>query len=374
MDRSVVGAIAKPLVHAKADSRAIATALNAGLGVALPGEAWRNQLDVGHQKRSEAFQRLAFAQAGRLDTRKSWSASFVSDYAANHVDAQLSAGATLVTSAAHVHHAENGQGRANDLALADAAVDEFRARGAHHPLREDWAPRAIFASIMVQGAHLPDAVENLIDQYAAVEGDGYWIVVVNTRGTAKETRASAALAFGLEARTDRPAVVSCVGRPHPAFLAHGLAGVCAGHQRGAFTYPPIVWEKPDDDDEDFGIGVFTYHAQIRGATAFNKKGKKVLKALFERWPCPCGSHPRALPPRSNAEKQAHNQYWLEREAVELCLQPIADRAQILDGWLASGAEARRDLGIGNLHPGWRAVGHELDQRRAASDVDVVAPA
>lgn len=361
VDRRVVGAIAKPLVHAGPDSTAIAAALDAGLGVVLPGEAWRNQLPLDHPKRSEAFQRLSFAQPGVLDPMSRWPSTFIEPYAADHLDAQMKRGGTIITTAAHYLRAEGGDGRENDLDLAKAGVAAFRARGGHHPAREEWPARAVFASIMVESLVLPDAVDRLVEQYSKVEADGFWIVIANTRRSATEIRATAQLAFGLEAVTGKPAVVSCVGRPQPTFLVHGIAAVCSGHNRGSFAFPPYEMPEPEPGEDETGIGVFVYHERVRGAPTLDEDGQALLARLFECWPCHCGAHRSDEPPVRKPEKEAHNQRVLEREAAEICALPPGQRPELMRGWLSDAMTARRELGMTPLGAGWRAIDKWRDE-------------
>lgn len=362
-----MGAIAKPLAHAGADSVAIARALTLSLGVALPGEAWRNQLPLDHYGRSDAFKLLPFAMTERVDPKSRWTGTFIETYAANHVDVQMRRGATLVTSAAHVHSAEAGDGRENDLELARAAVAEFRARAGHHPARPGLPGRSMFASILVQGFNLIDAAERLIDQYASIEADGYWIVIANTRRTAKEFAAATTLAFRLEERTRKPAVLSCTGRAIPAFLAYGLSAICCGHHRGSFQFPPEDWNKRRDEarqagDDDPGLAVHAYHPAIRGHVGLGEKANAALLELFRRWPCRCGHHQPSIPP-TTGQRPGHNQWSLEQESAELCQVELGERPALLDHWTKSAVVTRREVEVGPLPPGWRAVGRRLDELR-----------
>ena len=121
LDRTVTNAIALPVRHAAAEAASIHAAREAGMGVVLPGQAWLNQRPPG--ERGAGFGRLAYAQPHPLELeQRRLSGEALSAYADAFLDAQLAAGASLVTTPAHVFDAELGLGRDQDLELARAAA------------------------------------------------------------------------------------------------------------------------------------------------------------------------------------------------------------------------------------------------------------
>lgn len=180
LDGSITNTIAIPLQHAAAEAPLVAHAHARELGVVHPGQAWLNQL--APPERGASFGALPYASAQAFDpdtARLSVAAS--RDYAETYLEAQLLAGATLVTTPAHVLAAEGGAAREQEVALAEATVTAWDERQGWRPPpdRPHDPPRALFATIAVRGRDVAAAAADLVDSYAELDVDGYWVVLLN---------------------------------------------------------------------------------------------------------------------------------------------------------------------------------------------------
>jgi hypothetical protein len=362
LNRTVVGAIAKPLSHAVQDPALIAGALQEGMGVVLPAQAWRNQLPLDHPKRAGTFSALALHRPGLelAPDDAPFAPAFAEAYAADHVAAELQAGATIATTPGHVLARERAVGRENDLQLARLAAGEFVARGASAPApgQPVSARRAIYATIVLQGAHAKKAetIDWLVTRYAALEDvSGYWIVAANCNGSGVQLAGYARLALRLQAATGRPAVVSCVGDAHLALLASGVAATCAGLHGMSFTYPPALLPVREDGEQE-PLGIFVYHRSVLGFVGqLGAKGEPARAAIFRNLPCPCGHHSADRPPEGKREIVAHNSWAVSADASEFAGPPVLAAEDQMARRTEDARRQRRFLQLSALKPGFVAV-------------------
>jgi hypothetical protein len=368
VDRRVIGAVAAPLPHALRNQTLISAALEAGMGVVLPGQTWRNQLPDGHEKRAGAFKKLRAYRQRSLDIDRRLSGSFAERYAEDDTDDQLAAGATIVTTPGHVLEQEAGDGRQNDLLLARLAAGHFADRGGWAPAPGRSGRREVYATIVVSGSNAANAsvIDWLVRAYAPLEGiDGYWIIGVNVNNSGRQVRGFFRLAHELERVTGRPSVTFGVGDPHLALLASGLAATCAGLHGMRFRFPPIELPRSEDPEEDApGLGVHTYHSAVLGNVGvLGSEGDGVREALFSNRPCSCGFHPADAPPLSWTQKVRHNLAALQSDIAEVALgESRAAEARLL----ARAEQARRErrfYGLTRLHAGFGSVPDEAQLLR-----------
>jgi hypothetical protein len=359
-DRRVVGTLAKPLAHAVVDPALVAEAHTVGMGVVLPGQAWRNQLPLEHPKRKGSFANLRFHRPNkRLAPDDSLlPAAFAEQYAADHLAAELEAGATIATTPGHVLEYEGREGRQNELLLAHLAAEEFVARRAWSPAPGQSGNRELYATIIVQGRHaaVPAVVDWLVAAYADLEGvTGYWIVAVNTSQSGVQLAGYTRLALRLQGITDRPAAVSCVGDPHLAMLASGVAATCAGLHGMSFRYPPAKLPEHDDEEET-GIAVYTYHRAVMGnAGPLGAEGDGIRKALFLNHPCPCDHHPALQPPVGKKQIVAHNNWSVSADALDFALPEIHNAETRLASRAQRARRERALLQMTALRPAFHAI-------------------
>ena len=364
LNRAIVGAIAKPLSHAVQDPALVTAALRDGMGVVLPAQAWRNQLPLDHPKRTGMFSMLALHRPGlRLapDVAR-FPASFAEAYAADHVAAELNAGATLATTPGHVLVEERSVGRANDLELARLAGQEFVARRASAPApgQPVTARREIYATIVLQGAHakVRETIDWLVGEYSALQDvSGYWIIAANFNGSGIQVAGYARLALRLQRETGRPAVVSCVGDAHLALLASGVAATCAGLHGMSFTYPPAVLPiREDGSDEQQGLGIFVYHQAVLGFVGkLGAQGEPARQAIFRNVPCACGHHPANHPPQGKRQIVAHNSWAVSSDAWELATRAVPAAEEHLARRAQEAKRQRTFLRLTSLNPGFLVV-------------------
>jgi hypothetical protein len=367
-DRRVVGAIAKPLAHAQLDPSFVVAALTARMGVVLPAQAWRNQLPRDHPKRAGAFARLKLHRPGvqLAPDEAPFGAAFAERYAADHLAAELEGGATILTTPGHVLEIEGREGRQNDLLLARLAVTEFADRRAWSPAPGQIGRRELYATLIVQGHHaaVPAVIDWLVSAYAELEGVmGYWIIAVNASQSGRQLAGYARLALRLQRLTERPAAVSCVGDGHLAMLASGVAATCAGLHGMSFRFPPAKLPE-DDDEEETGLGVHTYHRAVMGnAGPLGARGEAIRRALFLNRPCPCGQHPAAETPLGKKQIVAHNSWAVSTDALEFALPEIGAAEMRLATRTRQAKRERAILKMSALRTGFAAVPREASRLR-----------
>lgn len=374
LDREVVGAIAKPLSHAVQDPALVAGALREEMGVVLPAQAWRNQLPLGHPKRTGTFSSLALHRPGLClaPDDAPFAVPFAETYAADHVAAELHAGATIATTPGHVLAKECSVGRDNDLELARLAAQEFIARRAWAPAPRQPAAarREIYATIVLQGAHakVSQIIDWLVNKYSALEDiSGYWIIAANCKGSGVQVAAYARLALRLQDATGRPAVVSCVGDAHLALLASGVAATCAGLHGMSFTYPPADLPVREDGEEE-GLGIFVYHRAVLGNVGkLGVVGEPARQAIFRNLPCPCRHHPADRPPEGKRQIISHNSWAVSADARELSTPAVAAAEAHLARRAQEAKRQRTFLRLSKLKSGFLAVPRAAAELRADDD-------
>ncbi|HEX6602101.1 MAG TPA: hypothetical protein VF030_05615, partial [Solirubrobacterales bacterium] len=315
-------------------------ALTAGMGVLLPAQAWRNQLPLDHAKRTGAFRLFDINRPGLVLEPEAGplSADFAERYAADHLEAELGAGATIATTPAHVLDCEGGVGRANDLLLARLSAEEFAARraAAPGPSRPPYEIRELYATLVVQGSQLvrPGVLDQLMEAYGPLEGvSGYLIIAANCSQSGIQAAAYASLALRLQEATGRPVVTYGLGDAHLALLASGVAATCAGVHGMSFEFPPAEFEDLEDeeraeDEDEPGLGIHTYHPAILGNVGrLGVEGEAARLAIFSNRPCRCGHHRHDEPPRKKGEIVRHNAYAVSADARAFATDaiPAAER-------------------------------------------------
>jgi len=293
LPQDVIGAVAVPLRYRVAERDLIVQAPAAGMGLFLPGQAHLNQLSPC--LRGRGFASLAYAQPTPIDVDTAvMSDEGKNEYAESFQDAQTGAGATLVTTPGHVFAEELASGREQDVDLAERSANIWKQRqGWRPPAQTPDAPRReLYATLAVKGVHLPASWARLVDLYAGLEVDGYWITVFRAGSSGVQLAALANLALTLQERTRRPVMLSGVGSLHEALLTSGVAATCAGLHGMRPAFPP----EPIDSEEVDGIAVHIYHPAVLGVVSPGARYAAALKALFARYPCTCGHHVAALPP------------------------------------------------------------------------------
>ena len=379
LDRRVVGTIAKPLSHTVHDSLQVSQALTAGMGVLLPAQAWRNQLPLDHAKRTGAFRLLDIHRPGLVfePDAAALSADFAERYAADHLEAELGAGATIATTPAHVLDWEGGVGQANALLLARLTAEEFAARraAAPGPSRPSHETRELYATLVVQGSQVtqPGVLDSLIEAYGDLDGvSGYLIIAANCSQTGAQVAAYASLALRLQDATGRAVVTYGIGDAHLALLASGVAATIAGVHGMSFKFPPDEFEDLGEEEraeDEPGLGIHTYHSAILGNVGrLGAEGEPARLAIFSNQPCQCGHHQPDQPPRKKGEIVRHNTYAVSADARVFATNavPAAERRLLAR---AQNAERMRSfLKLSKLKRGFFSVATTAGHLRGDSDL------
>lgn len=159
--------------------------------------------------------------------------------------------------------------------------------------------------------------------------------------------------------------MSCVGDGHLALLASGVAATCAGLHGMSFRYPPAeLAEFDDEEDEETGVGVHTYHRAVLGnAGPLGAAGDVLRRALFLNHSCPCGHHPAAEPPSGKRRTVAHNCWSITADAHEFALPEIAAAEARLATRTEQAKRQRALLKMSRLRAGFDAVPREAARVR-----------
>lgn len=371
-DRRIVGTIAKPLAHAVQDGTLVSEALDAGMGVALPTQTWCNQLPVEHPRRGGGFADLRIHRSGAVydPDQAPLKGKQAEAYASDDQEAQVAAEATLILTAAHVLTHECAGGRDSELLLAQLAAEEFLAARRRQPAPGRTGTRELFVTVIVQGDHAANThiIERLVAMYAALENvDGYWIVAVNTNRSAKQLRGYARLALRLQAATGRPAVLSRIGDEHLAAIASGVAATCAGVHGMSFQFPPYVMPEPEDDEDEAGIGIYTYHrVPLGNAGRLGVEGDALRARLFKKFGCPCGHHKAHVPPFGKRQIVAHNLWAVSTDALAFAASSAVSAEAALELRVVTARHQRAALEMSPLRPGFWHIRQEAELLRASS--------
>jgi hypothetical protein len=350
-----------PLKYAAADGALVSHAQAAGLGIVLPGQAWLNQLPTS--QRGSHYLELPYSQPGPIDLETQLlSDAGRSDYAEAFLDAQIAAGATVVTTPAHVFHAELARGREQDLALVEASITAWHARQGWRPSaqRPNDPPRQLHACIAVRGRHVQRAADRLTELYAPLQVAGFWLVVFDCGDSRVQLAAASDLALGLQEAAGRPVTISGVASMFEAMLASGVAAACAGLHGMRPSFPPV----PLEIDEGSGIGIPIFHPAILGVTPLGMARATATAWLFANHPCSCGEHPPQSPPSGRRQTVRHNTWCLAERARDATrFTPEVDEVRLI-ARVERANKLRSRLRMRRLPSGWTAVATAARARRS----------
>jgi hypothetical protein len=371
----VVGTVGMRLANAGRNTAALRKARRTlGLGVSLDTEPWRNQCRSDHVLRGFRFRALGYDVRNlfgdaRLRIDRPLGPTRIADYARAHIDAQLAWDPTILQTPGHVFSTNTGL--ENDIALAEATLDIVGRRALREPADGDphGRPRAVFASLCVRPQHLTDeGIRSLVARYVQLEVDGYWVWALGFTPSGRQTELLLRLVLALQENSGRPACPGGIGHLWEAALSRGAAAAIAGPDRASLSFnpdeaPPADPDRGDEDeDEEDGRRIHTYHGSILGSFAFNARGDAVRARTFKRNVCDCGAHARDVPPQGRRETTAHNQWWRLLEARRVCVGTAREASGALATRLPVVAQERRSVGIkAPLQVGWRRSVAEWDE-------------
>ncbi len=377
-DGSPIGAIAASALAAGAIEKSVVAANQAGLGVIYDSEAWVTQLSPRHPRRGSRFKHteLNWLKGVFEPEKMALTAADRNDLAARHRDIQVRGGATMLLSP--VHRVSDGftfgRGRKSELALTHEFCHLARVTGATHPTPGKNLPRRIAAAIAVDARDLfrsPRAITELVTAYQEVDADLFWIWVWNFEPTGRQYELVRFLARKLQRESGKPSLLAGLRSLWEAALRNQVACALQGWGRGRLQYPPFEPPQPsifdEEEDEDPGWAVHTFHSAIRGAIPLGEGGEEIAQALFRRHPCPCGYHPARTPPIGVRERHFHNRHCAdELGRAAIIGQPAQTTAELRE--IASLARRTRDeMGMGKLHTAWMsAAKNPSDGRRISA--------
>jgi hypothetical protein len=366
MDARAVGAAALPLAIADSHQAVIDSILNRmRIRLVLDPEPWRAQLTDGHSMRPPGFAGLREEpRTGSWDPSIPLSHDDISEIAESCLEAQAERGASDVLTRAYVYPEPLGAARHNDLELAratcDIASDRLLRLG-----QPDGSPRKVLATINVYPAALDDSSSaELIDAYADIDVDGYWLCAVNFSAARPQYDSIIALALGLEERTGKSVTVVGLGRMWQAAVANGASASCFGPGLARFAFPSE--DLREEFDEVEGVGVAVYHPRALGAVRVGWPGDVSRRRLFVRYPCDCGEHPANEAPQGKGATMRHNARCLAMEAA--AASGLVKTAS-LQARVATARQLRAAVEMGPLASGWLAAAERSAgaQRRAGGE-------
>ena len=360
---SPIGAIAASALAAGAIEKTLASANEAGLGVVFDTEASLVQLDPKHPRRAGRFSLTELDWlTGRFDPeRMVLSEADRNELADRHRDAQARAGATMFLSPVHrvADGFSFGRGRQLDLDVAHEFARLSRVTGATHPTPGKGYPRRLAIAIAVDARDLhrsPRAVTELAAAYSEVDADLFWIWVWNFEPSAQQYRLVRFFARKLQRESGRPALLAGIRGLWEGALRNQVAAALQGWGRGRLAFPPFEPPQPtifdEEEEEDPGWAVHTFHPVIRGAIPLGELGDEVARLLFRRHPCDCDHHPRNQPPVSVRERHFHNRHCADQLARAAIHAPPAVTTAELREVVALASATRSELEIGKLYTAW----------------------
>ncbi|MGI8801042.1 MAG: hypothetical protein ACR2KV_02555 [Solirubrobacteraceae bacterium] len=364
VDRQVVGTVALRLPDAARSGPTIHEALSQyGLGVTLDGEAWRNQLPVGHPLRDHRWRALGYDATGRSrnPNRRLATPDERHDLVIPYLQAQLAGRATTLISPGHYSREPVGTARRNDLAMAADCAERMGRLGLRRA-RGTTPRRALLANLTIDSTALnPAVIRWLVGAYTELLADddgpdGVWVWISNFNTSTVRFDQMRDLGLQLQENTAKPVVVGGLGHLWAAALTNGLAGVCAGPGRSTLNLLPRE-PKPVDPDSDNKDEIrrrtHVFHGAVIHSFAHSERGRTREAQSFRRFGCRCGHHPENEPPQGEHDRVLHNAWeamQAARRAASLSPQIATDR---LNDRLARVERRREQIGLKPLPPAWR---------------------
>jgi hypothetical protein len=138
-----------------------------------------------------------------------------------------------------------------------------------------------------------------------------------------------------------------------------------------FKFPPDpLPEKSDDpEEEDPGIGVFTYHPAVLGNVGqLGDDGEPKRVALFANRPCHCGHHEPTRPPRGKVAIVRHNAHAVSADALEFTSGQVRETEQRIARRASVATRERAFLRMTELKTGFLGVAVASEALRGRADV------
>jgi len=343
--------------------KSVIAANEAGLGVVFDSEAWVTQLSPNHPRRNGRFKHTELNWLKGIFNPEEMILNRAdhNDLASRHRDIQVRAGATMLKSP--VHRVSDGfsigKGREGELALTHEFCRLARITGATHPTPGQNLPRRVAAALAVDARDLhnsPRAITELVAAYREIDADLFWIWVWNFEPSARQYELARFLARLLQRESGKPTLLAGLRSLWEAALRNQVGCALQGWGRGRLQYPPFEPPQPsifdEEEDEDPGWAVHTYHPAIRGSIPLGETGEEIAQVLFRRYRCRCGFHSAATPPMGIRERHFHNRHCVEVLGREAITGPPAETTASLREIVDVARRLRGDLKMGQLYTAW----------------------
>jgi hypothetical protein len=134
----------------------------------------------------------------------------------------------------------------------------------------------------------------------------------------------------------------------------------------SFRFPPYELPEPEDDEDETGLGIYTYHrVPLGNAGRLGPEGDAVRVALFKKFGCPCGNHEPHIPPVGKRQIVGHNLWAVSADALEFAAPaPLAAEAK-LDLRVLTARHQRTAFQMSKLRPGFWHIKQEAELLRAS---------
>ncbi len=363
VDREVVGTVGLRLVDASRGPT-VSKARERGLGVALGGEAWRNQLEPDHPLRGDRWRSFGYDVGGRRrqPDRRAATPEERQDLIVPYLQAQVRAAGTLLTSPGHYSDDPVGTSRRNDLAMAADCADRAHRLGLRRP-RGDQIPRVLYATLLVDARKLtPQVVRWLVGAYtellATPNGpDGVWLDIANFTPSGLRFALVGDLVLALQENTAKPTVTAGLGPLWAAGLTNGMAAVCTGPEHSTLNLPPPMPDVPDEDEDDeIKRRTCVFHSQVMHTFGLSHSGPRRERDSFRRYGCICGHHEQFAAPSNERERVLHNTSETMKTARDAAAGAAEDASSRLGERLPHVDQRRTAIGLKRLGPAWRLAG------------------
>ena len=297
------------------------------MGLVLdPLTLWR-QLPRSH--RGAAYRREPGGDAAIFDPdTDTLAASELAELAEDPLDAQRARGGTLLLTSYHLSGGPTSRSRRLDLDLARLGAEHFLAERMDQPALNAAVsvPRELYATLAVERDIVtrPSAVTGLVDAYAALDVDGYYVRIegFHDRGDAGTLRGGGAL-LGALTETGRPVLCVGAGTLHVALLVADISSCIGLGEAERFSMPDVSRPRPSGPrlravyHSSFHRS-FQGHGQPRGAPS---RRHRVGAAATPSTSRPSAASSTSMSPWSASARRARPRRARRRSGASGCGRP-----------------------------------------------------
>lgn len=330
------------------------------IGLALDPQAYLVQVDP--ELRAQGFERLAFdLPLDFAPSLRPLDQEAARAYAVSTLDLEIEAQATLLITPSHIRRSPaESLVTLNDVAIIREAANYFAEEALAEPAPADiWhRRRQLFAGLTLDLSILvdPQLRAQLVDQYAALPVQGFWVRISGLRDSAspRAVRGASDFVFELRGRSQKPVVIVGAGNLSLGLCAFGTSACFGIGWNEYFTFPPARQAAADGTDAT-GFTTVIYQPGLLRNVMTNGAARAKARRAFWMLRCACGNHEETTPPGSG-ERRPHTLACRLSQFGVLLGHDVPDRWPILERWVTDAEIAAARLGYaGSIYASWRAV-------------------